>query len=151
MADELKQYLAENTSYNNFAEEVAVSGETKAGNGLSLYTVVNKNGVTFQTVPGNPGITDRGTMGYINGDRGRPVVFGPAAKVEPTFPGGGGGFFGGAGGGPDGPYGDGGEWQGDIQGGPSFVEYDINLDVWTKTGTCNANDVETPFVIVQKL
>ncbi len=38
--------------YKNFSKEVVINNENKSGNNFSLYNVTNKNGVTFQNVPG---------------------------------------------------------------------------------------------------
>lgn len=72
------------TNYENFAEEVTILSEAKSGNNYSLYTVKNKNNVTFQNVPGAGGITDNGVLGFINGDRGRPTLLGSGTKVNNT-------------------------------------------------------------------
>lgn len=66
--------------YKNFSEEVRLIKETKAGISYSKYTCTNKNGVTFQEVPGFVGLTGAAVMGYVNGDRSRPVIIGPATK-----------------------------------------------------------------------
>lgn len=71
-------------SYQNFAEEVVVNSENKSGNNFSLYNITNKNGVTFQNVPGGSGIKDRGFMGFINGDRGRPAIISATVKTNNT-------------------------------------------------------------------
>lgn len=81
---EIKDFIKtvnEKIDYTNFAEEVVVLAENKSGTGYSLYTVKNKNGVTFQNVPGSPNIRDRGYMGFVNGDRGRPTVIGAGTKT----------------------------------------------------------------------
>jgi len=70
--------------YKNFAEEVVIDSENKSGNNFSLYTVTNKNGVTFQNVPGGSGIQNRGFLGFINGDRGRPAVISATVKTNNT-------------------------------------------------------------------
>lgn len=72
------------SNYDNFAEEVTVLSESKSGDNYSLYTIKNKNGVTFQNVPGAGGITDNGVLGFINGDRGRPTLLGSGTKVNNT-------------------------------------------------------------------
>jgi hypothetical protein len=79
-----KDTIEKGRNYVNFSEDVTIVRETKAGSGYSMYTVTNKNGVTFQVVPGEAGIKDKATMGYVNGDRGRPLVFGPAVKATNT-------------------------------------------------------------------
>ena len=70
--------------YDNFAEEVTILSEAKSGDNYSLYTVKNKNNVTFQNVPGAGGITGNGVLGFINGDRGRPTLLGSGTKVDNT-------------------------------------------------------------------
>lgn len=70
--------------YDNFAEEVTILSEAKSGDNYSLYTVKNKNNVTFQNVPGAGGITDNGVLGFIGGDRGRPTLLGSGTKVDNT-------------------------------------------------------------------
>ncbi len=67
--------------YKNFSEEVTIVSESKTGSNYSLYTITNKNGTTFQKVPGLGDITDKGFMGYINGDHGRPAIIGGLAKT----------------------------------------------------------------------
>ncbi len=49
---EYKKRLDERTRYNNFSEDVDIIKETNIDENLSLYIVKNKNGVTFQNVPG---------------------------------------------------------------------------------------------------
>lgn len=75
-------------SYKNFAEEVVINSENKSGNNFSLYNVTNKNGVVFQNVPGGSGIQNRGFLGFINGDRGRPAVISTTVKTSNTASGG---------------------------------------------------------------
>ena len=70
--------------YRNFAEEVVIHAENKSGNNFSLYTVTNKNGVTFQNVPGGSGIQNRGFLGFINGDRARPAIISTTVKTSNT-------------------------------------------------------------------
>jgi len=76
MMEIFKNQLQAKINYKNFAEEVSVVSESPAGTNVSLYSVTNKNNITFQGVPGMP--FQRGTvrMGYVNGDRARPVVIG---------------------------------------------------------------------------
>jgi hypothetical protein len=71
------------SDYNNFSEEVQIDRETSAGT-MTLYTVTNKNGVTFQQVPGQPGLTNRGFMGFVNGDRSRPIMLSGSVKIQET-------------------------------------------------------------------
>ncbi len=76
--------MGENIDYKNFAEEVTIITETNSGANYSIYTVTNKNGVTFQNVPGTQKIKNVAHLGFINGDRGRPVIFGASSKVLNT-------------------------------------------------------------------
>ncbi len=69
--------------YDNFSEEVEINQETAAGK-MTLYTVTNKNGVTFQKVPGQPGLEDRGFMGFVDGDRSRPIMLSGSVRVIET-------------------------------------------------------------------
>ncbi|MCP4989381.1 MAG: hypothetical protein GY928_25980 [Colwellia sp.] len=69
--------------FDNFSEEVEILSSAQAGN-VTIYTVTNKNGVTFQKVPGQAGLSDRGFMGYVNGDRARPIMLTGAAKTTTT-------------------------------------------------------------------
>ena len=71
-------------NYKNFAEEVVINSENKSGNNFSLYNVTNKNGVTFQNVPGGSGIQNRGFLGFINGDRARPSIISTTVKTANT-------------------------------------------------------------------
>lgn len=61
------------SNFENFSEEVEILSVTKTGN-MALYSVKNKNDVTFQNVPGLTGLESRGYMGYVNGDRSRPIM-----------------------------------------------------------------------------
>lgn len=86
MADIAKDFVDsvnQKSDYDNFSEEVAILKETSAGT-MTLYTVKNKNGVTFQKVPGQPGLADRGFMGFINGDRARPIMLSGSVRVTET-------------------------------------------------------------------
>ena len=76
----LFDYTNEQIKYKNFSEEVRLIKETKAGASYSKYTCTNKNGVTFHEVPGLVGLVGAAVMGYVNGDRARPVIIGPATK-----------------------------------------------------------------------
>jgi hypothetical protein len=67
--------------YDNFSEEVQIDRTTTMGK-MALYTVTNKNGVTFQKVPGQPGLENRGFMGFVNGDRGRPIMLSGSVKIQ---------------------------------------------------------------------
>jgi len=51
---------------------------------MSLYKVLNKNSVTFQKVPGQPGLVNRGFMGFVNGDRARPIMLSGSVKITET-------------------------------------------------------------------
>ncbi len=75
MPDQKKfiETLDTKADYENFSEEVRILSVTKTGN-MALYSVKNKNGVTFQNVPGLTGLEKRGYMGYVNGDRSRPIM-----------------------------------------------------------------------------
>jgi hypothetical protein len=73
----------EKARYNNFSEEVKILSSTQAGN-MTIYTVLNKNGVTFQKVPGMSGLSDRGYMGFVNGDRARPIMLTGSVKTTTT-------------------------------------------------------------------
>jgi len=71
------------SDYLNFSEEVEILSETTAGT-MSLYKVLNKNSVTFQKVPGQPGLVNRGFMGFVNGDRARPIMLSGSVKITET-------------------------------------------------------------------
>jgi hypothetical protein len=75
--------INDKNNYENFSEEVKIDLETTAGK-MTLYTVTNKNGVTFQKVPGQPGLEDRGFMGFVNGDRARPIMLSGSVRVTET-------------------------------------------------------------------
>jgi hypothetical protein len=88
------------TRYDNFSEEVKILSSARAGN-MTIYTILNKNGVTFQKVPGQSGLSDRGYLGFVNGDRARPIMLTGSVKTTSTesvnntvTQGGGGGFDG---------------------------------------------------------
>lgn len=68
------------SDYDNFSEEVQIDNATIAGK-MALYTVTNKNGVTFQKVPGQPGLKHRGFMGFVKGDRARPIMLSGSVKI----------------------------------------------------------------------
>ena len=72
---EYRKRIEEKFNYQNFSEEIDIVHENNIDENLSLYTITNKNGVTFQNVPGMAWI-GFGVLGYVNGDRGRPVVLG---------------------------------------------------------------------------
>ena len=74
---EWKDRIEDRLKYRNFSEDVAIIKESSCGENVSLYTVKNKNNVTFQNVPGVSYI-GRGRMGFIRGDRSRPVMIGMA-------------------------------------------------------------------------
>lgn len=69
--------------YENFSEEVKIISSANAGN-MTIYTILNKNGVTFQKVPGMSGLSDRGFMGFVNGDRARPIMLTGSVKTTTT-------------------------------------------------------------------
>lgn len=69
------------SDYANFSEEVQILKETSAGT-MTLYTVKNKNGVTFQKVPGQPNLKNRGFMGFVNGDRARPIMLSGSVEIQ---------------------------------------------------------------------
>jgi hypothetical protein len=71
------------TRYDNFSEEVKIISSARAGN-MTIYTILNKNGVTFQKVPGMSGLSDRGYMGFVNGDRARPIMLTGSVKTTTT-------------------------------------------------------------------
>jgi hypothetical protein len=72
--------INEKNRYENFSEEVKIIASAQAGN-MAIYTVTNKNGVTFQKVPGQPGLADRGFMGFVSGDRARPIMLSGSVKT----------------------------------------------------------------------
>ncbi len=75
--------INEKNQYENFSEEVKIISSAQAGN-MSIYTILNKNGVTFQKVPGQPGLSDRGYLGFVNGDRARPIMLTGSVKTTTT-------------------------------------------------------------------
>lgn len=75
--------INEKNRYENFSEEVKIISSANAGN-MTIYTILNKNGVTFQKVPGQPGLSDRGYMGFVNGDRARPIMLTGSVKTTTT-------------------------------------------------------------------
>ncbi len=75
--------INDKSRYENFSEEVQIINETTAGK-MTLYTVTNKNGVTFQKVPGQPGLEDRGFMGFVQGDRARPIMLSGSVRTTVT-------------------------------------------------------------------
>ncbi len=75
--------INEKNSYENFSEEVKIISSAQAGN-MTIYTILNKNGVTFQKVPGQSGLSDRGYMGFVNGDRSRPIMLTGSVKTTTT-------------------------------------------------------------------
>lgn len=81
MTKELIDSLNVKSDFDNFSEEVQILRETSAGS-MTLYTVKNKNGVTFQRVPGQPGLANRGFMGFVNGDRARPIMLSGSVKIQ---------------------------------------------------------------------
>ena len=83
ISKDLIDSLNTKSDYDNFSEEVDIIKETTAGK-MTLYTVTNKNGVTFQKVPGQPGLEDRGFMGFVNSDRARPIMLSGSVRVSET-------------------------------------------------------------------
>jgi hypothetical protein len=75
--------INEKNRYENFSEEVKIISSAQAGN-MTIYTILNKNGVTFQKVPGQSGLSDRGYMGFVNGDRARPIMLTGSVKTTTT-------------------------------------------------------------------
>jgi len=73
----------EKNRYENFSEEVEILSSANAG-AMTIYTIKNKNNVTFQKVPGQPGLADRGYMGFVNGDRARPIMLTGSVKTTTT-------------------------------------------------------------------
>lgn len=73
--EEYKKRLDERIRYRNFSEDADIIKETNIDENLSLYIVKNKNNVTFQNVPGMAWI-GVGKLGYIRGDKSRPVMLG---------------------------------------------------------------------------
>jgi hypothetical protein len=71
------------TRFDNFSEEVEIISSARAGN-MTIYTIKNKNNVTFQKVPGQSGLSDRGYMGFVNGDRARPIMLTGSVKTTTT-------------------------------------------------------------------
>ena len=49
---EYRKRIEEKFNYQNFSEEIDIVHENNIDENLSLYTITNKNGVTFQNVPG---------------------------------------------------------------------------------------------------
>lgn len=82
-AKDLIDSLNDKSSYENFSEEVKIISSAQAGN-MTIYTILNKNGVTFQKVPGMSGLSDRGFMGFVNGDRARPIMLTGSVKTTTT-------------------------------------------------------------------
>ncbi|MEE9356227.1 MAG: hypothetical protein V3U75_11610 [Methylococcaceae bacterium] len=81
MSKDLIDALNVKSDFDNFSEEVQILRETSAGS-MTLYTVKNKNGVTFQKVPGQPGLENRGFMGFVNGDRARPIMLSGSVRIQ---------------------------------------------------------------------
>lgn len=71
------------SDYDNFSEEVQIISETTTGK-IAIYVVKNKNGVTFHRVPGQAGLENRGYMGFVNGDRSRPIMLAGSVKIQET-------------------------------------------------------------------
>ena len=83
----IKNIIDNTVNYANFSEEVTILAETKSGHNLSIYTIKNKNGVVFQTVPGVGNIKFTGFLGFVGGQRSRPIVFsGTAPGVVTSTP-----------------------------------------------------------------
>lgn len=68
-------------AYYNFGEEVEILMSTRTANDYTLYTVRNKNNITFHNVPGDPGLQDTGFIGFVGGDKNRPIIMAPGAKT----------------------------------------------------------------------
>ena len=68
-------------AYNNPAEEVEIIKSAKTGNDYTLYTAINKNGITLHNIPGGPGVADTAFIGFVGTDRARPVILAPGAKT----------------------------------------------------------------------
>ena len=77
----IKDYVNLGISYKNFSEEVIILSGSKVGKNYAKYSVKNKNGVIFYNVPGDVDLKDRAVMGFVNGDKSRPVLIGPGAKA----------------------------------------------------------------------
>lgn len=77
----IKDYVNLGIAYKNFSEEVIILSGSKVGKNYAKYSVKNKNGVTFYNVPGDVDLKDRAVMGFVNGDRSRPVLIGRGAKA----------------------------------------------------------------------
>ncbi len=78
---DLNKVVVESIKAENFAEEVTILAENKSGTNFSLYTVKNKNNVTFQKVPGGAGITGKGILGFVGGDKNRPTLISTGATT----------------------------------------------------------------------
>ena len=76
----LQSLIHAQINYASFSEDVVILGSTWTGENSWTYTVENKNGVTFYNVPGQSGLKDKGVMGYINGDHGRPALLSTGVK-----------------------------------------------------------------------
>lgn len=79
--NDLNTALNDTIDNSNFAEEVDIIAENKSGQNYSLYTVKNKNGTTFQNVPGGAGIEGKGFLGFVGGDKSRPAMIGVTAPT----------------------------------------------------------------------
>lgn len=79
--ESLKNYVNMGISYKNFSEEVIILSGSKVGKNYAEYAVKNKNGVIFYNVPGDVDLKDKAVMGFVNGDRSRPVLIGRGAKA----------------------------------------------------------------------
>ena len=127
------------SDYDNFSEEVQIISETTAGK-MAIYTVTNKNGITFQKVPGLPGLENRGYMGFINGDRARPIMLSGSVKIKETKSIDNTGTTG-----PSGINSAGGQGFGQVDLTPS-VAYDIELTALSDAG--NDTATKTFFIVV---
>lgn len=82
VAKKLIAAISETVAYRNFSEEVTVNSETRSGTS-SLYTVTDKHGTKFSNVIGGPGsaVNSKVIMGFIQGDKGRPIILAGAQGV----------------------------------------------------------------------
>jgi hypothetical protein len=90
MGNNFKHVLTGKLQHKNFSEEIRILSEAVAGINMSTYVIKNKNNVIFQAVPGMPYQREQGRLGFVNGDKSRPVLVGsskrPNAKnASPTI------------------------------------------------------------------
>lgn len=74
----INNFMLEAIKYKNVTEQVDIISAVNISSDQCFYSVQNKNGILFRQVPGYPGLTGKAVMGYLNGDRSRPVIVGPA-------------------------------------------------------------------------